>query len=144
MVKVKRQKDASSQPQTDGPIALYKVAAMCPHMRAHWRHLANVIELVLPSAHPNLQPKRQIDRFSHFCTAHGRVSSGMPGHVFSPNCPLAWGSGPHLIHASLGPSESITQTACRALQPFLHTSRQSVGKLYNGPPLYPLKITHSQ
>jgi len=25
----------------------------------------------------------------------------MPGHVFFPNCPFAWGSGPHLIHASL-------------------------------------------
>jgi len=30
---------------------------MCPPMRAHWRHVAN--ELVLPSAHPSPQPKRQ-------------------------------------------------------------------------------------
>ena len=28
-----------------------QVAPMCPPMRAHWRHLANMIELVLPSAH---------------------------------------------------------------------------------------------
>ena len=56
------------------------------------------------------QPKRQIDRFSEFCTAHGRASYGTPGHVPSPNnCPLHGGSGPHLIHASLGPPESITQ-----------------------------------
>ena len=34
--------------------------------RAHWRHLANTIELVLPSAHSSPQPKRQIDRFSRF------------------------------------------------------------------------------
>jgi len=35
-------------------------------MRTHWRHLANTIELMLPSAYPSPQPKRQIDRFSHF------------------------------------------------------------------------------
>jgi len=45
---------------------------MCPQGRAYWRHLANTIELVLPSAHPSPQPKRQIDRFSCFCTGHGR------------------------------------------------------------------------
>jgi len=39
---------------------------MCPPMWAHWRHLANRIELVLPSVHPSPQPKRQIDRFSRF------------------------------------------------------------------------------
>jgi len=31
---------------------------MCPLMRAHWRHLANTIELVLPWAHLSPQPKR--------------------------------------------------------------------------------------
>jgi len=45
---------------------------MCPRMWAHW--LANMIELVLPSAHPSPQPKRQIDRFSNFCTAHCKKS----------------------------------------------------------------------
>jgi len=53
---------------------------------AHWRHPANMIELVhpsahqspqptqllLPSAHPSAQPKRQIKRLSSFCTAHSR------------------------------------------------------------------------
>jgi len=43
-----------------------QVSPICPHMRAHWRHLANMIELLLPSAHQSPQPKRQIDRFSHF------------------------------------------------------------------------------
>jgi len=28
-----------------------QVAPSCPPMRAHWRHLANTIELMLPSAH---------------------------------------------------------------------------------------------
>ena len=38
--------------------------------------MANTIELVLLSANPSPQPKRQIDRISRFCTAHGIVSSG--------------------------------------------------------------------
>jgi len=37
-----------------------------PSTRGHWRNLANTIELVLPSAHPSPQPKRQINQFSHF------------------------------------------------------------------------------
>jgi len=50
---------------------------------SHWSHLANTIELVLPSPQLNPQPKWQIDRFSHFCTAHRRVSSSMPGDILS-------------------------------------------------------------
>jgi len=51
---------------------ILQVAPMCPPIWPHWRHLANMIELMLPSAHPSAQPKRQIDWFSRFCTAHGR------------------------------------------------------------------------
>jgi len=40
--------------------------------------------------------------------------------------PSRTGSGLHLIHASLGPPESVTQTASRSVQPFLLSSRQSV------------------
>jgi len=43
-------------------------------MWAHWRHLANTMELVLPLPHPSPQPKRQIDRFIRYCTARGRKS----------------------------------------------------------------------
>jgi len=43
---------------------------MCPLMRTYWRHLANTIELVLPSAYPSPQPKRHLDRLSRFCRAH--------------------------------------------------------------------------
>jgi len=96
-------------------------------MRAHWRHLANTIELVLPFAHPSPQPKWQIDQLSHFCTVHGTVSSGIPGHVLSPNnCPFAWGIWAHLIPASSGPPESITQTPSWSVGPFLHSSHQIV------------------
>jgi len=42
---------------------------------------------------------------------------------------------PHLIRGSLSPSDSVSQTASRSVQPFLHSSWQSVAILYNGPPL---------
>jgi len=95
-----------------------QVAPMCPPMRAHWHHLANMIELVLPSAHPSQQPKQNIDRFSHFFTAHGSVI----GHDRACTFPLIiapshGGSEPHLIHASLDPPNSTTQTASRLVQP---------------------------
>ena len=96
------------------------MCTMCPPTRASWRHLAYMTEIVFPSAHPSPQHKRQIDRFSHFCTAPGRVSSGMPGHVFSHNnCPFQWGIWAPSIHASLHPPESITQMVSRSVQPFL-------------------------
>ena len=93
----------------------------------------------LPAAHIYCGYGRQSQLLlSCCCTPHGRVSLGLPGHVLSPNnCAFAWGSGHHLIHASLGAPESITQTASGAVQPFLHSLRQSVVRLYNGPPLPP-------
>jgi len=39
---------------------------------------------MLPSTHGSPQAKRHLDRFSHFCTTHCRVSSGTPGQVLSP------------------------------------------------------------
>jgi len=54
MVKVIGHK-TTSPPQTDGsPSHIHQVATMCPPMWAHWHHLANTIELVLPSAHPRV------------------------------------------------------------------------------------------
>ena len=64
------------------------------------------------------------------------------GHV-PLKLPISWGDpGPHLIHGSLGPPESTTQTASWSLQPFLyvwplcstdtesHTDRQTHRPLY--------------
>ena len=57
---------------------------------AHWRPLANRIELVLPSAHPSPQPKWQIDQFSRFCTAHGSESLCFTmGNRFPQSCPFS-------------------------------------------------------
>jgi len=65
---------------------------MWPQGRAHWHHLANMIELVLPSADPSPQPKQQIDQFSRFCTAHGRICLYFTmGDPFPQNCPFSWG-----------------------------------------------------
>ena len=106
---------------------------MCLYMWAHWRHLANVTELVLPSAHLSPQSKRPIDPFSRSCTAHGRKSL--------QNSCLTWGDlDPHVIYGSLGPPESSTQMACQSFQPFLHVQPQSVPILYNGTPFSPSKL----
>jgi len=48
--------------------------ANMPSYEGHWRHLAIASELVLAWAHPSLQPKRQLDSFSRFCTDDHRVS----------------------------------------------------------------------
>ena len=110
-------------------------------MWAHWRQLANMVELVLPSAHPSPQPKRQIDRFSRLCTSHGRKSLRFTtGRPFPPKLPFSqeiW----TLIHDSLGHSEITMQTAWQLVQPFSHRWLQSVPILYYGrpyPPILPL------
>jgi len=68
------------------------VTATCPSIRAHWHHLANTIELVHPLAHSSPQPKREMHRFSRFCTAYDRkclyFTTGAPVHQ---NCPFPWG-----------------------------------------------------
>ena len=38
------------------------------------------------------------------------------------NCPFPWRILTHLIHGSLGPNESASQTASRLVQPFSHSS----------------------
>ena len=54
--------------------------------------LANTIELVLPSDPQSPQPKLQIDRYSHFCTAHGKKSLYFTMvDPFPKNCPFSWG-----------------------------------------------------
>jgi len=92
-------------------------------LMAHWRHLANTIEFVLPLAHLSPQSKRQIDRFSRSCTAaHGRKSLYLQWALLSPKIASSHaGSRPHLIRGSMGPPESSTQTASRSVQLFLHT-----------------------
>ena len=111
-------------------------------MRAHWRHLANTIQLCRPSAHLSPQPIRQIDQFSRFCTAHGRkclyFTMGAPIHH---NCPFLCGIWTPCNTWCLGPCEPKTQTARRSVQPFLHRWLQSVPILWFA--RFPLKIAAS-
>jgi len=106
---------------------------------AHWRHLANTIELVLPLAHPNPQYKLQINRFSHSCTAHGRKSLYFTvSRPFPKKLPiLIRVSESHLTRDSLGDFEPTIQTSSWSVQLFSHGWPQSVPILYNGPPLSP-------
>ena len=70
-----------------------QVTAMCPSIRAHWRHLANTIELVHPSSHSSPQSKCQRDRFSCFCTAYGKKKVPMlyNWRPYPPELPLRMG-----------------------------------------------------
>ena len=52
---------------------------------------------MVPGSHPSLRPKRHVDRFSRFCTAHRRLSHyfTMGRYVFPQQLPLSFGgSGP--------------------------------------------------
>ena len=78
------------------------MTATSPSIRAHWRHLANTIELVHPSAHSSPQSKRQMDRFSRFCTAYGRKCLYLQWAPYIHlNCHFPWGSAPPLYHVML-------------------------------------------
>jgi len=76
-------------------------------------------------AHANSQPKRHLDRFSRFCTAHSRASLYFTvGHPFPQNCPFPCGiwipyNSPTWIP---DPSELTTETASRSVEPFLQGS----------------------
>jgi len=98
-------------------------------MMAHWRHLANMIELVLPSAYPSPQPKLQVDRLSRFYTAHGRKSPYFTmGAPFPQNCffPQEIQTQSNLWFLgqiwTTTPIRTTTQTASRLVQPFLQGS----------------------
>jgi len=102
----------------------------------------NMTELVLLSAHPSPQPKRQIDRFSHFYTAHGRKSLYFTmGGPFPQYFPFSWGSEPHLTHDFLGHSEPTIQTASNRFRRFRTGDRRVslyfTMVFYNGTPLSP-------
>jgi len=58
--------------------------------------------------------------FSRFCTAHGRASYTLQWGALSPfkTAPSQAGSETHIIQDSLGPFESIIQTASQLVQPF--------------------------
>jgi len=78
-----------------------------------------------PQTYPTQHPKRDLDWFRCFYTAHGRVITPYSGQPLSSLkiAPSHWGCRPNLIHGSLGSPESKTQTATRSTQPFLQGSQ---------------------
>ena len=90
-----------------------------PHRRRTWTvqwslpDSARCAPYILPWAHPSPQPKRHLDRFSHFCTTRSRESQRAVAF------PITRGSERHLIYASLGPPKSTKQMASRSVRPFL-------------------------
>jgi len=114
---------------------------MCPPTRAHWRKLANTIELVLPSEATTQTANRSVQPFLH---SSRQCRWACPGMTFPLIiAPSPHGSRPHLIHASLGQPESITQTASRSVQPFC-TDHDRVSLNFTTTAPFPLKITPSR
>ena len=89
---------------------------------ARWRQCAPHL-IMLSWAHSNPNSKQHLDQFSHFCTAHGRMSLYFTmGHLFpSQNCLFPWGSAPPFNTFTLGPIHA-TQMVSRSLEPFLQSS----------------------
>jgi len=79
---------------------------------------------ILPWIHPSPHTKRLLDRVSPSSRQTVPILYNGPPLPYQ-NCPFAGGSGPHLMHGSLGPRESATQMASRSVQPFLQSSRSS-------------------
>jgi len=87
---------------------------MCPPVRAHWRHLANTIEHVLPSAHLSPQSKQKSIGSVVLHSSQQKVPILYNGRLFPPKLPLPIGDlEPHLTHDSLGVSKPTTHMAFR-------------------------------
>jgi len=87
--------------------------------RVHLRHLANTIELVLPSARPSPQPN--IKLIGSAISAQPMAESPYALQwATPPKLPFSWGYWTHLIHDSLCHSEPAIQTASRLVEPFSH------------------------
>jgi len=114
---------AASLPQTHNPITYARLRQCAPHVT----HASfSPPESTIQTASRSVQP---------FLHSSWQSIWACPGMSFPLKIAPSHGDlDPHLILISLGPPESITQTASRSVQPFLHSSRQTVHILYNGRP----------
>ena len=113
---------------------------MCPPMKAHWRHLANTIELVHPSTHSSPQPNGKWI-VGRFCTAYDNVPIIYNGRPYLPELPFPWViCTSHVTHDALGPCQPTMQMAPRSVQPCFHRLPRSVPILDNGLPVSPSKL----
>jgi len=107
-------------------------------MRAHWRYLVNTIELCFLQPTQVDNPNGKSIGSAIFAQLMADCRRACPGMSFTLIiAPSHGGSEPHVIHASLGPPESITQMVAPLVQPFLHRRPHSAPILYNGSPLPP-------
>jgi len=75
-------------------------------------------------------------------SSHTLQSRAPLSHKIVP-FPCVYTVHPHVTHDSQGPSEPITQTASRPLQPFMHRWPQSALIFYSGLPLSPSELSFS-
>ena len=116
------------------------MTATCPSIRAHWHYLANTFELVHPSTHSSPQSKRQMDRFSCFCTAYGTKYTLQLAPLSTRIAPSHGDLDLRVTHDAFGHCELTTQTTPRSVQPSLHRRPRSVSIVYNGLPVSPSKL----
>jgi len=92
---------------------------MCPPMRAHWRHLADWTCASFSPSEATTQ--RQIDQFSQFCTAHGRVSTGTLATPGEYNWPCArWRHLAIMLELVLPSSPLTSPQSTRQIDEFSH------------------------
>jgi len=117
---------------------------MCPRVRALWRHLVNMIELVLPSATRVHNPNSKLIGSATFAQPTAVSPYTLQCAHLSPKiAPSRRGIWTPFNTWFLGPSELTNQIAFRSVQQFLHRWLQSVPMLNNGMPLPPWKLSIS-
>jgi len=88
---------------------------LAPHGEYDWTCASfGPLESTTQTANRSVQP------FLH--NSRQKLPIHYNGRTYPPELPLPWGSGPYVIHSSLGPPDCWTQMATRSLQPFLQGS----------------------
>jgi len=105
---------------------------MCPPVRAHWRQVANTIELVLPWLTRVHKPNGKLIGSAIIAQLTASVV-GHAGHVLSPNnCLFAWKIWAQSNTCLLWPTRVHSPNGISIGSAVLHISRQSVVILHNG------------
>jgi len=86
-------------------------------MWTHWRHLANMTELVLPSVHPSSQSKRKSIGSAVLAQLTAENPYIYNGFFLPQNFSSDWVSGPQLIHGSC---VSLSRKPKRRVDRFSH------------------------
>ena len=93
------------------------MAPVCLPMWTHWRHLANMTELVLPSVHPSSQSKRKSIGSAVLAQLTAENPYIYNGFFLPQNFSSDWVSGPQLIHGSC---VSLSRKPKRRVDRFSH------------------------